>query len=346
MNLTDAKYKNFALVKEMLETPEIMRNFDFAQAKATAAVVQSTGRLFLTGEGSSRIFPAKNMIRAALEMGSALAIATEGSRQAHEYQLADYAVFGASNSGQTKEVISLFTKLAAEGNEKRFGLTANEGTRLDSVSNECYTLTCGKEDAVAATKSVVEQAMFYSSLLIPAGGCGCGCSCSCPLTANQAEAADKAKQVLETELDADIVKTIVDAPVIYFAGRNDGVAEELTLKTNEITRKKSDYLEGTYAVHGIEEVMNGNEVVILIDPFAEEIEKFKEVLVDGVGMKLIAVSSEETIFPTIKIPKLEGFDTILQLLAGWNILVHVGVAAGIDLDKPERARKIGNEFVG
>jgi glucosamine--fructose-6-phosphate aminotransferase (isomerizing) len=33
-------------------------------------------------------------------------------------------------------------------------------------------------------------------------------------------------------------------------------------------------------------------------------------------------------------------------LAGWNVLVHVGVALGINLDKPERARKIGNEFMG
>ena len=56
---------------------------------------------------------------------------------------------------------------------------------------------------------------------------------------------------------------IARAGTIYFAGRNDGVAEELTLKTNEITRKKSDYLEGTYAVHGIEEVMNPDDVVIL-----------------------------------------------------------------------------------
>jgi len=124
------------------------------------------------------------------------------------------------------------------------------------------------------------------------------------------------------------------------------VAEELTLKTNEITRKKSDYLEGTYAVHGIEEVMNPNEVVIVVEPFAVEVEKMKQVLVDGVGMKVIAIATEETIFPTIRIPKVEGYDTVLQLLAGWNVLVHVGVAEGINLDKPQRARKIGNEFVG
>jgi glucosamine--fructose-6-phosphate aminotransferase (isomerizing) len=36
---------------------------------------------------------------------------------------------------------------------------------------------------------------------------------------------------------------------------------------------------------------------------------------------------------------------VLQLLAGWNLLVHVGVHLEINLDKAERARKIGNEFV-
>ena len=340
MNLTDAKYKDFALVKEMLETCEVLRRFDFTQADETAQAIKATGRLFLTGEGSSRIFPAKNMILELMRMGAPLGVATDGSRQAHEYKLDDYAVFGASNSGQTKEVISLFTQLIEQGHQKRFGLTANANTRLEAASNKAYVLTCGKEDAVAATKSVVEQALFYRSLLAPyATG-------PCPMTQNQHEAADKAQATLETELDPKIVKTIGDASVIYFAGRNDGVAEELTLKTNEITRKKSDYLEGTYAVHGIEEVMEASDVVIVVDPFPAEVEKFKETLIDGVGMKVIAIAAEETIFPTIKIPTVEGYDSILQLLAGWNVLVSVGVANGVNLDKPERARKIGNEFVG
>ena len=73
-----------------------------------------------------------------------------------------------------------------------------------------------------------------------------------------------------------ITEKIANAGTIYFAGRNDGVAEELTLKTNEITRKKSDFLEGTYAVHGIEEVMNSDDVVVLINPFKSELEKIKE----------------------------------------------------------------------
>jgi glucosamine--fructose-6-phosphate aminotransferase (isomerizing) len=339
MNLKDAKYKDFALVAEMLQTPQVVSRFDFGQARDTAEVVRQTGKLFLTGEGSSRIFPAKNLMYEVLRQGAPLTVFTDGSRQAHEYNLADFAVFGASNSGQTKELISLFNQLISQGHQRRFGLTANSGTRLEAASNKCYTLSCGKENAVAATKSVVEQGLFYRSLLTPFEK-------DSLLVKNQAQAADKAREVLETELDAELIQAIADAPMIYFAGRNNGVVEELTLKTNEITRKKSDFLEGTYVVHGIEEVMNADEVVILVEPFAAEVEKMKQVLVDGVGLRVIALASEPTLFPTIRIPKVAGYDSVLQLLAGWNVLVHVGVALGINLDKPQRARKIGNEFVG
>ena len=32
------------------------------------------------------------------------------------------------------------------------------------------------------------------------------------------------------------------------------------------------------------------------------------------------------------------------MAAGWNVLVETGIRLGVDLDKPERARKVGNEF--
>jgi glutamine---fructose-6-phosphate transaminase (isomerizing) len=339
MNLNDPKYNRFALVREMLETPRIVGEFDFQAASDAARAIQETGRLFLTGEGSSRIFPAKNLLCEVMKLGVPLAVATEGGRQAHEYDLSQSVVFGASNSGKTKELISLFTQLCGQGHKKRFGLTANTPCPLEGVSTRCYTLACGKEDAVAATKSVVEQALFYRSLLAP-------WEKQSPMPANQTQARRAAREVLETELDPAIVRKIAQAPVIYFAGRNNGVAEELTLKTNEITHKKSDYLEGTYAVHGIEEIMRPEEVVLVIDPFPAEVEKIRATLVEGVGMTVIAVAPEQTPLPTIRIPRVPGYDTVLQLLAGWNILVQVGVALGINLDKAERARKIGNEFVG
>ena len=64
------------------------------------------------------------------------------------------------------------------------------------------------------------------------------------------------------------------------------------------------------------------------------------------GMKVFAVSDSDTIFPTIKIHSVGQLSNYVYLAAGWNILVEVGISLGIDLDKPTRARKVGNEFNG
>ena len=56
----EEKYMQFCLVQEMFDTPEIIRNFEFKNVDAIMEAVKSKGKLFLTGEGSSRIFPAKN----------------------------------------------------------------------------------------------------------------------------------------------------------------------------------------------------------------------------------------------------------------------------------------------
>ncbi|MFH1784360.1 MAG: sugar isomerase [bacterium] len=337
MNLKEEKYSKFALVQEMMDTVGVVKNFNAGQTKDISKAIASAGKLFLTGEGSSRIFPAKNAIRKALTWGLDLSIVTDGSRQSLQYDLSKFAVFCASNSGRTKEVILLAKKLAEIGNEKRYALSANEGMILEQACKETFVLTCGWEQAVAATKSVVEQALFYESILWHISGKG-----------NPAASEGLAKKIetaLTTEVASDIIDAATKAPTIYFAGYNDGVAEELTLKTNEITRRKSDYLEGTYAVHGIEEVMDKDDIVFVVDPIDEEIEKFQEVLIKGVGLKVVAISNKKTPFPTILTPDAGVMNPYVYLTAGWNLLVEIGLALDINLDKPQRARKVGNEFV-
>ena len=142
----------------------------------------------------------------------------------------------------------------------------------------------------------------------------------------------------------EITETLINSKIIYFARRNNGVAEELTLKANEIARKKSDFLEGTYVFHGIEEVMNTDEVVVIVDPFKDEEEKYKNVLIIGIGLKVVAISTRKTIFPTIIIPEYGDFTNYLEIAAGWNLLVEVGINMGIDMDKTVRARKVGHKF--
>lgn len=339
MNLREEKYSKFALSREMLETADVVRRFDPSAADAWADSLAGATALFFTGEGSSRIFPSKRAIYESLKAGNGLPMATEGATQAQEYDLSKYAVLAASNSGKTKEVVRLFKGLIAKNHPHLYGMMAHAGAPLSTLSKKAHILGCGAENAVAATKSVVEQALFYQAVLAKLR--------KSPLQASAlAGAAEGIKAALEATVKAEWTEALAEAPMLYFAGRNNGVAEELTLKTNEITRKKSAFLEGTYAVHGIEEVMNRDEVVVLIDPFPEEEEKFHQVLKAGVGMQVIAVSTRETSFPTLRIPAVKGFDEYVQLAAGWNILVEVGLALGIDLDKPVRARKVGNEFLG
>ncbi len=318
----------------MMEVSSIIRNFDVKISRPVAYSVIHKHRLLLTGEGSSRIFPAKNAIYQANRRGLAFNMVTDGGRQAMEYNLKDHVVVAASNSGKTKEVVSLIRKLNSEGCDTIYGITAHEKTPIMELSKRGFLLTCGEENAVAATKSIIEQALFMLSIvenLSPTG-----MREALPLLA------DAFEQVLTMKIDKEITKTIAEAPQIYFAGRNNGVAEELTLKTNEITRKKADFLEGTYAVHGIEEVMNPHEVLVLIEPFPDEIQKFSDVLIKGVGMKIIAIDHKQTPFPTIIIPGLDPYDEFLQIACGWNLLVETGIAEGINLDKPLRARKVGN----
>jgi len=336
MNIKEEKYNKYALVREMMETPQIIKGFDPEEATKFFAKVKSAKGLFLTGEGSSRIFPAKRAISYSMKKGISIPIVTEGCTQAEEYNLTEYAVFAGSNSGQTKEVVRLTTSLKKKKHDAVFGVTANPKTKLEEIANGTHVLKCGKENAVAATKSVVEQGLFYDSLLRKLYG---------EKMEGLVDLSEKTEMALTMDIEAGITDIIRKASIIYFAGRNNGVAEELALKAKEITRKKSGFLEGTFAVHGIEEVMDKSEVLIWIEPFPAEQEKFKKCLVQGVGMNIIAVSTKKTIFPTIIIPDGDQYAEYVQLTAGWNILVETGISLGINLDKPKRARKVGNEYI-
>lgn len=321
----------------MLAAPGVVSTFDASVAGPIADGVRDTGRLLLTGEGSSRLFPAKHAIKLARQRGYGLNLHTEAGCQSQTYDLLGWAVLAASNSGRTAEVIQLFKQLEAAGHDKRFSVAAFADSTLEKSANHGVVLGCGEEGAVAATKSVIEQALVVQSVIESA--------CADPRLADQlGDLSNAMQQALTMQIPAELIQMIAKSHVIFWAGHNDGVGEELTLKTNEITRKPSDFLEGTYAAHGIEEVMDAGEVVLWIDPIEDQEAKFEEVLVKGVGMHIIAISTRDTRFPTIKVPDAGDLTGYAYLCAGWNVLVEVGLLLGVDLDKPVRARKVGNAF--
>jgi len=334
MNNNESPYNKFSLVSEMLETGEVVKNIDISVIEKVAEQLKFKNNL-LSGEGSSRIFPAKKSIVDSMKLSYDGAYHTEAATQSLDYDLSNSNVFVASNSGKTKEGVRLIRSLKEKGHQSVIGVIANDNTPIQTEADAHYLLTCGKEEAVAATKSVVEQALFYDILFRKLNN---------KALPDLNKLGDLITEVLESKVPESMITSLASSPILYWAGENNGVAEELTLKTNEITRKSSDFLEGTYAVHGIEEVMNPNESVVLVNPFPMEEEKFEEVLCKGVGMNVFSITSKESRFPTFKIPEYGEFTQYLELVAGWNVMVEIGLRLNVEMDKPERARKVGNEF--
>ena len=333
MNLKENKYAQYYLVQEMMGTVPTVAKFDPDCSKFVADSVRKTGKILFSGEGSSRLLPAKNSRRVALSWGLDVNVQIEGSHQAEGYDLSKFTVLIDSNSGRTKEALMLAKKLQAEGHKDTFALSANPDTPIRQACVDGHVLGCGWEEAVAATKSVIEQGLFCESIFWHLAGKD--------MKTVLKGLPEKIEQALTLEIPAEARRR---GDLSFLSGYKDGVAEELTLKTNEITRRKSDFLEGTYAVHGIEEVMQEGDIVFLVNPIESEYEKFLTVF-KGAGVHVVAIDTKATPFErTIIVPDAGVMQPYVYLCAGWNILVEVATSDGINLDKPERARKVGNEM--
>ncbi len=337
MNLNVDRYNRYSLVREMYDSVDYIRNFNPGNAAAFIPGIPGTKSVMLTGEGSSRIFPAKNAVHGRLATGTGPLILTESSTDLAGKNLDEFVVIGASNSGKTKEVVGLFKELKSSGHEHLYGLTCNRETILEEYSRKTFIIDAGPEKAVAASKSVVAQALFYDSLLASWQ----------EMNIDTLRLATEFEKALNYTPGAGIVEMICNAGMVWFSGNNNGVAEELTLKTNEIIRKKASYLPGTYLLHGVEEVMTSGDIIIMVDTYPDEFEKIREIYSESIGTTVVAISPTPTPFKTVAIPRVPArLEPYVKLAAGWNLLIEAGIKLGIDPDKPERARKIGNEATG
>lgn len=326
------KYKKFALVREMLEVPGLIRNFQAPDFSLT------NSKLLITGEGSSRIFPGKNARYLSLVYNLPVCVEVEGALQSIDYDLDEYTVFMGSNSGKTAEGVVFSQNFLSKNKKIDLLVTAQQDTMLSQFSKQTHVLSCGKEQAVAATKSVIEQALVYESIIRKNFGL--------PVL-DYLKSADKMEEILMADVPAEILSIMTSKDFYYWSGRNTGVAEELALKTVEITRTKSHYLEGTLLVHGVEEAMKDNELVFLLDTFMSQFEKINETVQKTSNVPCVILNTQNSPFKSFS--PLDGdidpnFKNYLNLASGWRLLVEIGISEGVNLDLPVRARKIGNEF--
>lgn len=313
--------------KEMREAVQVFSNFN---PQASRFISQHNFKqIHIIAEGSSRHFPAGNLIFQSLGLaGSKLHINSFGGVDALEHNHGDAAVILISNSGRTKEILDAEATLRASGHKHIFAITRDATSTLaERCVGNVYALQCGAEQAVAATKSVVEQALFLQSLLSG--------------TIPNKETGDVVAHILSKKIDGAIIDKLAEAETIYFVGRGDGLGDELALKFSE-TCKKAVSLSGTGILHGPQETIKNNDVIILLHPPAAHTEKFKQVLVDQAQAHVIAVSDSPTPFMPFAVPSspktAQGY---IGLAAGWSLLLHLAERLQVDIDRPKRAQKVG-----
>jgi glutamine---fructose-6-phosphate transaminase (isomerizing) len=336
MNKHDSKYRDFHLVNEMFGAVDLIRNFDSAMIDRLLAIARPCSKWLITGEGSSRIFPGKNVLHHRNLLGLGPEISVQDATLSKNYPLAVSAVFGASNSGRTKELVSLFQQLKNDNHEHLLAISANRNSPLESLAAQMLYLDFCPEKAVAATYSVVAQALVYDALLLK------------PLNRmfDLDQLSHLVNEALSVAISDDVVDAFVHARTIYVVGNDTGVAEELALKSVETIRKPSFYLQGTFLLHGIEEVITSDDVLLIFDDLKDDVTKIAEVYAQGIGAKVILIGQSHALCHSVLLPKIDHpfFDGYVKLALGWNILASAGIALGVNLDSPLRARKIGNEM--
>lgn len=330
--------------QEMLQTQEVCLNFDL---NITQKLAQQIGksRIIFTGMGSSLIFPGKQAKNRALKLNIANKVEAYFASDLFQYtDFSDTYVFLCSNSGKTKEVILLLDYIKSRG-AKCVAITAVSDSILAQRSDEKILLTCGFEKGVAATKSVVEQGLVYDALIFHLAK-NQGKDVEFDKLQNALKAtAEKIEHNVNLKINEELLNLLTKAKNYFMVGLDNGVAEEITLKAYEITRKMALFYPDTHIVHGVEEAIEEGSAIIfqpsVFESYLADFQKFS----DKTNCSLIGIDDKKAI-EGIVIEIDDIFSNYCLLSGGWGLLRNVGNKLGLDMDHPEKASKVGNPFEG
>lgn len=334
MNGKGYKSQKYNLIAEMFETVNLVRNFKLELLSALILKSKEHANWMITGEGSSRIFPAKNLLYHRLMYGIGPEVYVSDASLLLNVNHSGYLVFGASNSGKTKELIQLFEQINMP--DRVIAISSHTDTPLKNLASTLFFTDFCNEKAVAATQSVVCQALVYDLLLANF----IGRSFDLDMLANIIQ------DSLETAIPDEAINALAMASHVYYVGADNGVAEEIALKHIEVVQKPSSFLQGTLLLHGVEEVVTANDALVIFDMQPVHFERISKIYIESIGAKVIVIGQS---FPgCISVPTGKTYEAFFEgyqkLCLGWNILAKTGLQLGVNIDKPQRARKIGNSF--
>ena len=334
----------FETEKEMLESADVLKKFDFDVTKNLAKEIGSK-RIIFTGMGSSILFPANQAKNRAFELNIKNRVEVYFASELFSCNdFSDTYVILCSNSGRTKETILLLEHIKKKG-AKYAAVTAVLDSVLAKRCKNKIIMQCGFEKGVAATKSVIEQGLIFDSLIFNlARDQGKKISFK-KIKGLLVSASKNILKNINVNVSDNMLNELANASSLYFAGRATGVADEITLKAHEITRKSAFFYPDTHIVHGIEEAIEANPI-ILFEPT-----KFKKFIGDfrsfskRANCKLFGVGSHK-IIKGIKIKSTPYFENYCLLAGGWGLLRSIAKKLDINIDTPKKAVKVGNPYKG
>ena len=375
------------IYKEMLEGVLVMRNFDpwivakifmdphdverlpymgevlpAGESPETAFDILEDKRLIFAGEGSSIAIPGQIAEGLAVKHGIKPGRVVTGNCPEIQDINSEDIVIISSNSGETATALDL-ARRAKKAGAMTVAVTSNKDSQLAELCDKKAILACGKEEAVGATKSVLEQALMTGAIVNESVGITDTDinSISYPFEEN-----------LLQEIPISVIRAIAKADRLVIVGEN-GFPEELQLKAGETLGVKTSVVQLSDIMHGIEEAMDRRDCVLVFNPTKETVRKIEEKIVtrtskdplkEGVPVFYIVPEGEDVLaYDPEEVEKdMEQRGRIIEysyhsdsdseealsqgalmhLAIGQNLLARAAYYTGNEC-VPENARKVGDE---
>lgn len=278
------------------------------------------------GEGSSRLFPLGFAQSVARQWGVSGVVTGCGGRSLTQAMAKNYQIVASSNSGKTREVIEGLLDVRPSG---ALAVLGNPGGPIEGLVEASLCVLDKPERAVPATVSVVGQSL----VLLQAVTHYCG---------EKIPVLDIADAVSET-LEAQVLPVDLATSRIWWCGNDNGLADELMLKSCEALGIASISCSQGLGIHGIHEVLGPSDLVVAIGVDPRDRDRLKSV-VSATGSQFQSWGSNR--HDDWKLPDLGIWAPFSELSAGWRFIDSFARSLGRDPAYPRRLRKIGNEFNG
>jgi LmbE family N-acetylglucosaminyl deacetylase/fructoselysine-6-P-deglycase FrlB-like protein len=282
--------------------------------------------LLVIGEGSSQLFPGRFASWLALRGGLGSRILHAGGREAAAMRLDTVTPCFVSNSGATRELV----ELARVHGENAVAVLGTSAGPLASLVAQHTAVLPRAERVVAATASVFAQALYLAQAVLGAAGY------RPPLARLERELG----RVLALDVSG-LGALSARVKRVFWADPGHGVAAELALKTMEVCSLPGIYAPGNLLLHGIEEVLGDDDLVVWIDPSAEDA-ALRDAIARSSGASMLVIGDDASHLPVTDVGPLT---PLAQLVLGYRLVAALAIVQGRDPDRPRRARKVGNPAV-